>query len=221
MLLMMLTASLVVVLAACGSTDVVAKTAIRSFEAVTTELGDAVASDEALDAWAINLPSGERFFLGKAFEGNLDTAIELDAAPFIAAGLKPESLNEEVYRYDAASGRLMVVGEFGSKALSGQTGKDIAGTFSQLVETYRSAIGYHEALDHYGIDMGSGNMFEWAKDMTTNDKDLVLVLNPEPLIKAGVDPAKVTKWIFAAVETMDKDGKKITVDKFLMPFDLK
>jgi F420-0:gamma-glutamyl ligase len=63
-------------------------------------------------------------------------------------------------------------------------------------------------------------MFEWAKDMTTNDKDIVFVLNPEVFINAGVDASNVEGWVFAKVETMDESGKKIEVDKFLKPFDL-
>jgi hypothetical protein len=88
------------------------------------------------------------------------------------------------------------------------------------VEKYRPMIGYHAPLDHYGIGLGEGNMFEWAKDMAKNDKDLVFVLNPEPLIQAGVDPAKIEGWVFARVPVKDPSGKSIEVDKFLKPYDL-
>lgn len=47
----------------------------------------------------------------------------------------------------------------------------------KIVEKSRDSIGYHAALDHYGIDLENGNMFEWAKDISTNDKDIVFVLN--------------------------------------------
>jgi poly-D-alanine transfer protein DltD len=57
--------------------------------------------------------------------------------------------------------------------------------------------------------------------MSTNDKVIVFVLNPEPFIKAGVDPAKVQEWVFAKVEVKNKEGKKELVDKFLKPFNLK
>jgi len=70
------------------------------------------------------------------------------------------------------------------------------------------------------VDLANGNMFEWAKDMSKNDKDIVFVLNPQVFIDAGVDPAKVEGWVFAKVEKEDENGKKIQVDKFLKPFDL-
>jgi hypothetical protein len=62
-------------------------------------------------------------------------------------------------------------------------------------------------------------MFEWASDMSTNDKDIVFVLNPEPLIAAGVDPNAVEGWTYSAV-SVDVDGKPTEVYKFLKAFDL-
>jgi len=62
-------------------------------------------------------------------------------------------------------------------------------------------------------------MFEWAKDLSTNDKDIVFVLNPEPFLAAGVDPNDVEGWVFAKVP-VDVDGKPAEVDKLLKPFDL-
>ncbi|MZQ99135.1 MAG: hypothetical protein GT601_15830, partial [Acidaminobacter sp.] len=50
------------------------------------------------------------------------------------------------------------------------------------------------------------------------NKDLVFVLNPEPLIQAGVDPAKLETWVFGEVEVMDEAGKAVMVEKFLMVY---
>ena len=94
-------------------------------------------------------------------------------------------------------------------------------TFKKIVQTHRPIIGYHAALDHYGIALGDGNMFEWAKDMAKNDKDIVFVLNPEPLLAAGVDPAGITGWIFTKIPVEDKAGKTVEVDKFVKPYDLR
>jgi len=56
-------------------------------------------------------------------------------------------------------------------------------------------------------------MFEWAKDM-------VFVLNPAPLIAAGVDAARIQGRVFAKVPVKDAAGKTIEVDKFLKPYSL-
>ena len=70
-------------------------------------------------------------------------------------------------------------------------------------------------------------MFEWAKNLSTNsatgenqDKDIVFVLNPEPLIAAGVDPEKVEGWVYAQV-AVEENGQTVEVYKFLKPFNLK
>jgi hypothetical protein len=207
-------------LAACQATDVVAKVSVTSFEAVVNKLGDKVAFDQANNAWAITSPTGERFLLGKDFSGNLDTRHELDAQPFLNAGLDPAKLPADVYTYDKNANKLMVNGELGSDKFNYNGEPTIIDTYKELLRTHRASIGYHEKLDHYGIAMGNGNMLEWAKDMSKNDKDLVFVLNPEPFIKAGVDPTKVEGWIFTKVETKDANGKTIQVDKFLKPFNL-
>lgn len=85
-------------------------------------------------------------------------------------------------------------------------------------EASRERLGYHAEMDHYNFDLG-GAMFEWAKDLAANDKDIVFALNPEPLIAAGADPEKVEGWIYAQVPVM-RDGKATQVWKFLKIFNL-
>ncbi len=65
------------------------------------------------------------------------------------------------------------------------------------------------------------DMSEWAKDIKTNDKDIVFVLNPQHFIDAGVDSTKVAGWVFAKVEIKDDNGKTELVDKLLKPYDFK
>ncbi|HYE09064.1 MAG TPA: hypothetical protein VEF53_02665 [Patescibacteria group bacterium] len=208
------------VLSACQATDVVSKLAVNSFDAVTNKLGDKVAFDQKYNAWALTLPTGERFLIAKDFTGSADTIQEFDAKPFLDAGLDPAKLPAEVFEYDQASNKLLVIGEIGSEQFNYSGEAKVSDTFKEIVRTNRDAVGYHAKLDHYGIVMGNGNMFEWAKDMNTNDKDVVFVLNPEPFINAGVDPSKVDGWAFAKVEVMDEQGKPMEVDKLLRPFEL-
>lgn len=218
------TASLAIIVAfglvACQSTDVVGKVSVTSFEAVVNKLGDKVAFDQQNNAWALTSPTGERFLLGKDFSGSLDTRHEFDAQPFLNAGLDPAKLPADIYAYDQGANKITVNGELGSDKFNYSGEPKVLDTFKELLRTHRSSIGYHEKLDHYGIAMGNGNMLEWAKDMSKNDKDLVFVLNPEPFIQAGVDPTKVEGWVFAKVEVKDDNGKPIQVDKFLKPFNL-
>jgi hypothetical protein len=207
-------------LTACQSTDVIGNVSKTSFEALTNKVSDKVATDEATKSWAITSPGGERFLLGKDMAGTPDAAIEFDATPFINAGLDTTKLSTDIYSYDQATNRLKIAAELGNPKAAGKADAKVAESFSQLVDTNRDAIGYHAKLDHYGVALGNGNMFEWAKDLATNDKDMVFVVNPQPLIDAGVDPAKVTDWVFTKVPVMDENNKEIEVDKFLKPYEL-
>jgi fermentation-respiration switch protein FrsA (DUF1100 family) len=212
----------VLIFSACASTDVVGKVAATSFEELTNNLVEPVIADEMYNGWALKSATGERFVWSKDFSvsSNPDLMMEFDAKPFLDAGLKISDLDKEVYFYDKTFGKLMVHSELGTEKFNYDSNTKPTDTFKEIIRTHRDSIKYHEKLDHYGIAFGGGNMMEWAKDITTNDKDLVFVLNPQALIDAGVDPLKVDGWIFAKVELKDDQGKVELVDKLLKPFDL-
>lgn len=209
-------------LAACQAADVVGKFAVTSFEALLNKIPDNITSDDANNGWSLTSPTGERFIWGKDFsnEGTPDLMLEFDAQPFINAGLDPAKLPQRTYALDASTGKLTIRAELGNEKFTYSGEAKPLDSFKKLVETNRDSIGYHAELDHYGTALGDGNMFEWAKDLTTNDKDIVFVLNPQTFIDAGVDPSKVEGWVFAKVPVMDGKGNKIEVDKLLKPFDL-
>lgn len=210
-----------VVLTACASTDTVGKFAVKSFDAMAIELEIEPAYDDAKGAWALTTPTGERFLMTSDFAGQTDVTHELDLQTFVTAGLDVALLDQALYQVDEANGKLLVVGDLGSDSLGVESSKSMKDAVEGIVKNYRESIGYHSKLDHYGIAMGNGNMLEWASDMSKNDKDLVIVLNPEPLIAAGVDPTKLEGWAYAEVEMMDENENPIFMFKFLKPFEIK
>jgi len=209
-------------LAACGSTDVVAKVAKSSFAAVAAASKDRVSDQVKAGAWTLSSAAGDLVSFSKDFSAaGSDVEFSLDVRPFLDAGLDATKLSFPAgISYSIDSGRLLLGFELGADKFPEAAATTFASDFAQIVGTQRTRVGYHEKLDHYGIKLGGGNMFEWAKDMTKNDKDIVWVLNPEPFIAAGVDPSKVGSWIFAKVESKDPAGKTVLEDKLLNPFDL-
>jgi hypothetical protein len=170
--------------------------------------------------WSLAAPdAGARFIWSKNYaESPLhDVMLEFDAAPFIDAGLDPDRLPENFAFYD---GMIMVGTKLGEEQLKYAGEATPLASYEQIVKIKRSSVGYHAALDHYGVSLGDGNLFEWAKDMSTNDKDIVFVLNPDPFIAAGVDPSRIEGWAFAKVTVDDANGKPVVVDKILKPFNL-
>lgn len=209
------------ILTACGQADVVGKTAVTSFDSLVNKLGDQVSLDESKNAWILLSPTGESLELSRDFSSdNADAVVEFDAAPFVNAGLDVSKLPQDQYVYDSATGRIRMPYEFSQDEFTFTDSTTAADTFQQIVDTNRTIIGYHAQLDHYGISLGNGNMFEWAKDMDKNDKDLVFVLDPQPFIDAGTDPAKTEGWVFGKVKVDNGKGKMVEVDKLLKPFEL-
>lgn len=197
------------------SLDVVGREAITSFDAVLQAIPNNLERDEMNGGWSLAAPDGKaRFIWSKDWSRTPihDVMIEFDASPFIAAGLNPEILPEHFAYYD---GMLVVGTKLGENVLEYSGEPTPLASFEHIVSLSRDSIGYHPELDHYGINLGNGNMFEWAKDMSVNDLDIVFVLNPEPFVAAGVDPNAVEGWLYAPVEMMGE-----TVYKFLKPFNI-
>lgn len=217
-ILIVTTLVLALSLSACKETDVIGKVASTSLESIINKIPASIQADDTYKAWALTSATGERFIWSTDFsnEGTPDAMIEFDAQPFIDAGVDLNKLPAEMIVDD----KIVYKSELSADQFTYKGEATPIDSFKQIIKTNRTAIGYHSALDHYGIALGGGNMFEWAKDIKTNDKDIVFVLNPQPFIDAGVDPNAIEGWIFAKVEMMDEKGKPMQVDKLLKPFNL-
>ena len=222
-------------LTACAQLDVVGQESIRSFSAVLNVMGDRVKADDLNAGWSLTAPDDSARFLwsGDYSKSPLhDVMLEFDAQPFLDAGLDPGKLPDNYAFYEgdtmgAMGSKMLMVGKkLGTDAPKYSGDPTPLSAYIQIVDKYRDSINYHTSLDHFGVKLGDGNMFEWAKDMKTNgydnsvqDKDIVFVLNPEPLIAAGLDPEKVTGWVYTQVP-VEENGKLTQVWKLLKPFDL-
>jgi hypothetical protein len=205
-------------LTACGKLDVIGEKSETSFEAVLNAMQTKVSADDSFGGWSLMAPDEEaRFIWTKDFsKTTTDAMLEIAAQPFIDAGLDITKLPQAMVYGD----KILIGTDLGDESVTYVGEVSPLDSYKMLVKNYRESVTYHTALDHFGVALGNGNMFEWAKDMTTNDKDIVFVLNPQPFLDAGVDPSKLETWVFAKVETMDEKGNKIEVDKLLKPFDV-
>lgn len=223
-----LTAALLITIlkTADGSLDVVGKSSAISLEKIIDQIPGKVKKDDMNSGWSLEAPDGSvRFIWSDDYSKSpiYDVMLELDLKPFIDAGLDTDKLPENYMVYE---GKLMVGTKLGSKGFTYSGDITPIKSYEQIVKNYRSYVAYHTAMDHFNISVGGGNMFEWAKDMTTNSdtgenqaKDIVYVLNPEPLIAAGTDPEKVEGWAYAPVN-VGMGSKSVQVYKFLKPFNL-
>jgi hypothetical protein len=205
----------------CGKLDVVGTDSVRAFNELLQNAPQPVLYDEVNGGWSLPAPDNSaRFIWSRNFAESPkhDLMLEFDAAPFIAAGLDPSRLPDTIAFYD---GMLAVGTKLGNEQLSYTGEATPLASYQQIVKLKRQTLGYHGQLDHYGLNLGDGNLFEWAKNLNTNDKDIVFVLDPSPFIKAGLDPNMIEGWAFAKVTVDDENGKPVEVDKILKPFDLR
>lgn len=205
-------------LGACTQLDIIGDDSISSFDSLLTAIPENISADAEEYAWRMVSPDGDAEFLWSIdfSKTETDLRIELNSIPFIDAGLDPDLLPDGMITED----KIIVGTDLGSDVLKYETEANPLESYKKIVELYRDSIGYHDAFDHYGIDLMKGNMLEWAKDMTSNDKDLVFVLNPQPFIDAGADPSSIEGWVYAEIPSMDKDGKPIELFKLLKIFNV-
>ena len=218
--LIILAVVLIAVLAGCTAKPVEEKPVVETpVEASDPSIVSFVALSETID-WTVD---GNNFVtfapdqsvslaIAQSFTSENDVVMSVDAAPFIAAGLDVTKLPEGLF----VDGRLNYV-----TSIDGNTTyANVTEAFTDILSIQADLVGYHAALDHYGLSLQDGNVFEWAADVNTNDKDIVFVLNPQTLIDAGTNVEAVEAWIFAEVEIMQADGTMKMVPKLLKPFDL-
>ena len=218
--LMILAVVLIAILAGCTAQPVEEKPVV---ETPVEAVDPSVVSFEALSQSIEWKSEGDKFTLvapdqsvslaiAQSFTSENDVVMSVDAAPFIAAGLDVTKLPEGLF----VDGRLNYV-----TSIDGNTTyANVTEAFTDILSIQADLVGYHAALDHYGLSLQDGNVFEWAADVNTNDKDIVFVLNPQTLIDAGTNVEAVETWIFAEVEIMQADGTMKMVPKLLKPFDL-
>ncbi|GHV15831.1 hypothetical protein FACS189493_0370 [Spirochaetia bacterium] len=213
-------ATVLLSVSSCKQLDVIGKESKTSFGEVLTARSGAIGVDAVTGGWTLPAPDGSAAFVWVPdfSKGTTrDVMLVFDIRPFLAAGLDVNRLPDSI---TVLNDKIIVGTKLGDEEAAYTGEPTPLSSFERIVDLKRSSIGYHAALDHYGVDLTGGFMFEWAKDMNTNDKDIVFVLNPEPFIAAGVDPAKIDGWVFTTVPTMDSKGRKIEVEKILKPVNL-
>ncbi|MDR2601405.1 MAG: hypothetical protein LBC53_02995 [Spirochaetaceae bacterium] len=208
-------AALVVLAVSCAKLDVVASYSEVSFENILRNLPQTVTQDPQYGAWSLSAPDGGARFL---FDANY-AALRLDASPFIAAGLDPSKA--PAGDFSVKDGEIVVEAKLEGEARRGSALSSPLSGYHEFARLHRGAIGYHAALNHYGVSLGGGFLFEWAKDIESNDKDIVFALNPEPFAAAGADVSNINGWNLSSVTADDENGKPIQADKLLKAFNLK
>lgn len=198
-------------LSGCAGLDVILRDSPKSLDAIVSANPALVAAPTGDNPYfTLSVDGATKLLVSKDYSLSTEDALfETPLKPFVDAGLDVSKLPAN-YRADAEN--LYLTADFGSGkgAKSSLTDALMASAMFD-----RSVLGYHAALDHYGIALPSGK-FEWAKDSATNDKDIVFVLAAKPLADLGVDVQNIDGWVF---KTMQDDAGK-DFDVLLKPYSL-
>lgn len=200
--------ALLILAAGCSGVDVVKKYSLESWNKLQTAFPAAVT--DTGDAYEITADNETKLIVNKDYaSADGDILLMTPLVPFTQAGLDAAKLGDG-YIVDETS--LYAVGEYG--AGNGRKASASDALFESAALD-RSVLTYHKDLDHYGIALKTGK-FEFAKDYTVNDKDLVFVLRAAPLRDAGADVQHVEGWVFKTMQ----DEKGNNVDVLLKPYNL-
>ncbi len=207
-----------VLLNACQAPSASARDSIASFDALLKALPDHVGPDDSIGGYALESPDGStRFLWSRDYSTSVyDAWLETDIMPFVEAGLDTTRLPEGIVH----EGLLVMGADFGSNPPSYPGEATPLAAFGEIAKHKPDSLQYLKAPDHFVIDLGGGNLFEWASNIQAGDKDIVFVLDPLILSGAGVDPSKVPGWMFARVDTIDGKGNRVQADKLLKPFNI-
>ena len=200
------------VLMGCAATDVVLKYSPDSFEKIVSSYPDLVTDNTKTDHYYDVTVDGEttlKISNDYKLTGSDDIIIQTPLKPFGDAGLDVSKLDAG---YKVVDNMLYLTTDYGNG-----TGMkaNITDSLFDSVKSDRSMLTYHQVLDHYGIKLSAGK-FEWAKDYTKNDKDIVFVIKAQPLKDMGVDVNHISGWTLTTVQ--DTDGSK--ADVLLKAYDL-
>lgn len=193
------------VLAGCAGTDVVLRDAPGALQKIVEKYPNLVTDKTATDHYYYFTIDGETTFKishDYSLTGGEDLVIQTPLKPFTDAGLDVTKLGAG---YKADSDYLYLTADDGNG--SGMT-NGVKDALFVSVKADRANLSYHQKLDHYGIKLTQGK-FEWAKDYTTNDKDIVFVLFAQPLRDLGVDVNNVSGWVFMTAD--NPDGTKTDI----------
>ncbi|MDP4179124.1 MAG: hypothetical protein Q8900_12390 [Bacillota bacterium] len=92
-------------------------------------------------------------------------------------------------------------------------------SFNKIVKTYPNNKGFHKTLQHWGLKLSGDNKFEWTKDTSANKIDFAMVIEADPLIKAGLDVKKLDEKDFVFKPAATEDAVKLS-NRIVHPYNV-
>jgi hypothetical protein len=145
----------------------------------------------------------------RGFDGQDDVLLGLDLADFMQAGLDPAKIEAADFApgtpvYDLPTSTLVISFDLGTAAFEpGRyldkdkkplTEVDARVLMAEIGRNFAAQVGSDKTTGQDYLALGQVAALEWADQPETTDPDLSISLDPAPLVKAGLDPAKLQLW---------------------------
>lgn len=196
-----------------NSFDVVKNAASNSFNDLL--INKEISKERKDSSWIMTMPDKKTKLLFETSNDSTKVSIQLDAKPFMDNNLDPLKLPDYM-SYNKDENTITISSIYGNKQLNNKN-NTINFIYYDIISSYRDKLKYHHVFDHFGIELIDGNAFEYAMDITSNDKDIVIVLNPSIFINASVDIENLEDYKY--IDVLMDNGEK--VKKLVKVFDLK
>ena len=192
-----------IMLSANPKLDVVANYAVESFKSLGEEIGLSGGNERIYDVYS---PDGtEVFSYGES------VMLTIDTGWFVKAGFDPDKFGGEAAVGDS---RFTITSNH-VEGVDMANENDIFDTFENVLRSNRHALEYHMDHDLFELHLGGGNAYRWAKDWRANTRGMTFVLNPQPLIEAGLEAENLEGWTFASINMMHGPERGQTVPRLL------
>jgi hypothetical protein len=91
--------------------------------------------------------------------------------------------------------------------------------FNAIVKANPDNKGFHASLQHWGFKLPANDKFEWSKDTSANKIDFAMIMDADPLIKAGLDVTKLdaNKWVYKPAEM---EGGMQLGNRLIFPYNI-
>lgn len=204
-LLCLLAISLLAGCARVNTGNPVSDDALAAFNSIVAQNKDRRGFHDAMKHWGFALPGGDKFEWIKDTSANdIDFAMVVAAAPFIKAGLDATKLSGGGYVFKEAAvedGKpvpdlLLHPYNVSDKKETAQGSED---AMRRILKQNPALVLYDAALRRYRLPLADGFEVQWTEKPGLHDADMVFLIAADPLIEAGVDPAKLegSGWLFA------------------------
>ena len=175
------------------------------------------------------------------FAGSDDVVMGLDLDDFMQAGFDPARLSPPDFLpgtpvYDLPTSTLLVSFDLGKPAFDFARYKDAKGKalplpdagllIAEIGRCLPTVMIRDNEARYFGLALGTVAALEWAMLPEAGSKaapaasDLLFAIDPAPLVKAGLDPARLQVWKPARLLQSDGKGALAPADRLVLAYKL-